>query len=82
MLFANEEQFMSHRLRLFILEYNFSMSAYWICTGFLIAKLTQYYNLPLGLSNLLTFPPPFWYYSLWVVCSTPGLITSIVFWWA
>lgn len=54
MLFANEEQFMSHRLRLFILEYNFSMSAYWICTGFLIAKLTQYYNLPLGLSNLLT----------------------------
>lgn len=45
---------MSHRLRLFILEYNFSMSAYWICTGFLIAKLTQYYNLPLGLSNLLT----------------------------
>ena len=54
MLFANEEQFMSHRLRLFILEYNFSMSAYWICTGFLIAKLTQYYDLPLGLSNLLT----------------------------
>ena len=46
---------MSHRLRLFILEYNFSMSARtWICTGFLIAKLTQYYNLPLGLSNLLT----------------------------
>lgn len=45
---------MSHRLRLFILEYNFSMSAYWICTGFLIAKLTQYYDLPLGLSNLLT----------------------------
>lgn len=45
---------MSHRLRLFILEYNFSMSAYWVCTGFLIAKLTQYYDLPLGLSNLLT----------------------------
>ena len=33
---------MSTRLRLFILEYDFSMSAYWICTGFLIAKLTQY----------------------------------------
>ena len=45
---------MSHRLRLFIFEYDFSMSAYWICTGFLIAKLTQYYDLPLGLSNLLT----------------------------
>lgn len=45
---------MSTRLRLFILEYDFSMSAYWICTGFLIAKLTQYYDLPLGLSNLLT----------------------------
>ena len=35
-------------------EYNTSMVAYWICTGFIIAKLTDYFQLPLGVSNMLT----------------------------
>lgn len=30
------------------------MGAYWICTGYLIAKITEYFALPLGISNVLT----------------------------
>lgn len=45
---------MSKRLRLFLGEYILAMGAYWVCTGFIIAKLTDYFQLPLGLSNLLT----------------------------
>ena len=45
---------MSKRLRLFLSEYILSMGAYWVCTGFIIAKLTDYFQLPLGVSNLLT----------------------------
>ena len=45
---------MSKRLRLFLGEYILAMGAYWICTGFIIAKLTDYFQLPLGVSNLLT----------------------------
>lgn len=45
---------MSKRLRLFLSEYILAMGAYWVCTGFIIAKLTDYFQLPLGVSNLLT----------------------------
>lgn len=45
---------MSKRLRLFLAEYILAMGAYWVCTGFIIAKLTDYFALPLGVSNLLT----------------------------
>lgn len=45
---------MSKRLQRFLWEYVLSMSAYWICTGYIIAKLTDYFGLPLGVSNLLT----------------------------
>lgn len=45
---------MSKKLRLFLAEYILAMGAYWVCTGFIIAKLTAYFTLPLGVSNLLT----------------------------
>ena len=45
---------MSKRLQRFLWEYVLSMSAYWVCTGYIIAKLTDYFGLPLALSNLLT----------------------------
>ena len=45
---------MGKKLRLFLGEYITAMVAYWICTGFIIAKLTDYFQLPLGLSNILT----------------------------
>lgn len=45
---------MGKKLRLFLGEYSTAMVAYWICTGFIIAKLTDYFQLPLGLSNILT----------------------------
>ena len=45
---------MSKRLQCFLWEYVLSMSAYWVCTGYIIAKLTDYFGLPLGVSNLLT----------------------------
>lgn len=38
----------------FLMEYVLSMSAYWVCAGVLVAKLTEYFKLPLGLSNFLT----------------------------
>ena len=45
---------MGKKLRLFLGEYITAMVAYWICTGFIIAKLTEYFELPLGVSNILT----------------------------
>ncbi len=45
---------MEKSLRLFLAEHVLAMSAYWICTGVLVAKFTEYYALPLSLSNFLT----------------------------
>ena len=45
---------MEKNLRGFLAEHVLAMSAYWICTGVLVAKLTEYYSLPLSLSNFLT----------------------------
>ena len=63
---------MSKRLRLFLSEYILSMGAYWVCTGFIIAKLTDYFQLPLGVSNLLTsLSSTFLILQPVAVCSTP-----------
>lgn len=45
---------MGKKLRLFLSEYITATVAYWICTGFIIAKLTEYFQLSLGVSNILT----------------------------
>ncbi|MEG0910312.1 MAG: MFS transporter [Ruthenibacterium sp.] len=45
---------MQKNARNFILDNSFSMSAYWVCSGTVIASLTSYYALPLALSNAIT----------------------------
>jgi hypothetical protein len=45
---------MKRDARDFILDNLFSMSAYWTCTGTVIASLTSYYAMPLPIANLLT----------------------------
>lgn len=39
---------------LFLTEHILSMTAYWVCTGPVLAKLTEYLALPLGVSNMIT----------------------------
>lgn len=39
---------------LFLAEHILSMTAYWVCTGPVLAKLTEYLALPLGVSNMIT----------------------------
>lgn len=39
---------------LFLAEHILSMMAYWVCTGPVLAKLTEYLALPLGVSNMIT----------------------------
>ena len=38
----------------FIFDNLLSMSAYWACTGAIIASLTAYYGFSLALSNVVT----------------------------
>lgn len=38
----------------FLWDHILSMSAYWICTGVVVAKFTEFFALPLGISNFLT----------------------------
>ncbi|MEG0896298.1 MAG: MFS transporter [Ruthenibacterium sp.] len=45
---------MQKNARNFIWDCCFCMSAYWVCSGTVIASLTSYYDLPLALSNVLT----------------------------
>lgn len=45
---------MEKNVRDFLWDHVLSMSAYWVCTGAVIAKFTDYFALPLGLSNFLT----------------------------
>lgn len=45
---------MQKNARNFILDNSLSMSAYWVCSGTVIASLTRYYDLPLALSSILT----------------------------
>ena len=37
----------------FLFDYIFSFSAYWICGGMIVAKLTEYFQFSLSVSNLL-----------------------------
>lgn len=39
---------------LFLAEHTLSMTAYWVCTGPILAKLTESLALPLGVSNMIT----------------------------
>lgn len=45
---------MNKTARYFLLDNMFSMTAYWVSTGTVMAGLTSYYNLPLPVSNLIT----------------------------
>lgn len=45
---------MRHDARDFILDNLFSMSAYWSCSGAVLASLTSYYAMPLPIANFLT----------------------------
>lgn len=45
---------MDKTTRAFFWDYILSTSAYYICTGAVVAKFTEYLALPLGLSNFLT----------------------------
>ena len=45
---------MNRTARDFLWDHILSMSAYWICTGVVIAKFTEFFALPLGISNFLT----------------------------
>lgn len=45
---------MEKTVRAFLWDHVLSMSAYWVCTGAVIAKFTDYFSLPLGISNFLT----------------------------
>ena len=45
---------MNRTARDFLWDYILSMSAYWICTGVVIAKFTEFFAFPLGISNFLT----------------------------
>lgn len=42
---------------LFLVDHIVSMTAYWMCTGPVLTKLTEYLALPLGLSNMITQLP-------------------------
>lgn len=37
----------------FLFDYIFSFSAYWICGGMIVAKLTEYFQFRLSVSNLM-----------------------------
>ena len=45
---------MNKSARFFIYDNLFSMTAYWGCSGTVVAALTSYYNIPLAVSNMLT----------------------------
>ncbi len=45
---------MDKKHNLFIYDNMLTMGAYWVCSGTIVAAMTNYYNLPLWLANILT----------------------------
>ncbi len=45
---------MHKHAKLFIYDNMLSMGAYWVCSGSVIAAMTNYYNIPLGPANMIT----------------------------
>ncbi len=45
---------MDKHAQLFIYDNMLAMGAYWVCSGSVIAAMTNYYNIPLGPANMLT----------------------------
>lgn len=45
---------MNQNARLFLCDNMTAMSAYWVCSGTVVAAMTSYYEIPLGVANILT----------------------------
>ncbi len=45
---------MHRSAKLFMLDNMFAMAAFWVCSGTVVAAMTNYYNIPIGIANILT----------------------------